>query len=61
MVDSVAVITITYIYAKSAIPIQPGETVTHSLVILILSNYVYKIDLRKEFVKGGKSDEKIKD
>ncbi len=43
MVDSVAVVTITYIYAKSAIMIQPGETVTHTLVILILSNYVYKM------------------
>jgi hypothetical protein len=84
MVDSVAVVTITYIYAKSAIPIQPGETVTHTLVILILSNYVYKmvsalidtipfyigtkhlsrylkIDLRQEFEKEVKSDEKIKD
>ena len=43
MVDSVSVITITYLWANSAIMIKMGETVVHSLVILILSNYVYKM------------------
>lgn len=43
MVDSLSVITITYFYARSAMPIQPGHTVAHSLIILILSNYVYKM------------------
>ena len=43
MVDSIAVITITYIYAKSAIMIQPGETVAHGMIILIMSNYIYKM------------------
>lgn len=43
MVDSLAVITITYFYARDAISIHPGETVIHGLVILILSNYVYKV------------------
>jgi len=43
MVDSVSVITITYFYARSAMPLQPGHTVVHSLIILILSNYVYKM------------------
>ena len=43
MVDSVAVVTITFLYAKSAIPIQPGETVVHALTILILSNYFFKM------------------
>ena len=42
MVDSVAVILITYFYA-GAIYIHPGETVTHGIVILILSNYFYKM------------------
>ena len=43
MVDSLAVISITYFYARDAIQIQPGETVVHGLTILILSNYVYKM------------------
>lgn len=43
MVDSLSVITITYFYAPTAISIRPGETVIHSLVILILSNYVFKM------------------
>ncbi len=43
MVDSVAVITITYLGAKSAIHINPGETVMHGILILILSNYVFKM------------------
>lgn len=43
MVDSVAVITITYFTARSAIHISPGETVTHGILILILSNYVFKM------------------
>ena len=43
MVDSVAVITITYFTARNAIHINPGETVVHGLVILILSNYMFKM------------------
>lgn len=43
MVDSIAVITVTYLTARSAIHITPGETIFHSLVILILSNYVFKM------------------
>jgi len=42
MVDSVAVILITFFYA-GAIYINPGETVAHGIVILILSNYFYKM------------------
>lgn len=42
MVDSIAVILITYFYAN-AIHITPGDTVAHGLVILILSNYVFKM------------------
>lgn len=43
MVDSVAVITVTYLWASDAIMIKMGENVVHGLVILILSNYVYKM------------------
>lgn len=43
MVDSVAVVTITFLYARDAIPIQPGETFAHALMILIASNYVFKM------------------
>ena len=43
MVDSVAVITVTYLWASDAIMIKMGETVVHGLIILILSNYVYKM------------------
>ena len=43
MVDSVAVVTITYFYAKNAIQIHPGETASHAIIILILSNYVFKM------------------
>ena len=43
MVDSVAVITITWFTARKAMHITPGETVIHGLVILILSNYVFKM------------------
>ena len=43
MVDSIAVITVTYLTARNAIQITPGETVVHGLVILILSNYVFKM------------------
>ncbi len=43
MVDSVAVVTITYFYARDAIHINPGSTAVHGLIILILSNYVYKM------------------
>lgn len=42
MVDSVAVILITYFFTN-AISISPGETVTHGIIILILSNYVFKM------------------
>jgi uncharacterized integral membrane protein (TIGR00697 family) len=42
MVDSIAVILITYFFTN-AISITPGETVVHGLVILILSNYVFKM------------------
>jgi len=43
MVDSITVITITYFYANSALHIQPGRSALHSIFILILSNYVYKM------------------
>jgi uncharacterized integral membrane protein (TIGR00697 family) len=43
MVDSIAVITITWFTARNAIQIAPGETVIHGLVILVLSNYVFKM------------------
>jgi uncharacterized integral membrane protein (TIGR00697 family) len=43
MVDSIAVITVTYFTARNAIQIAPGETVVHGLVVLILSNYVFKM------------------
>lgn len=42
MVDSLAVILITYFFTN-AISITPGETVTHTLVILIFSNYMFKM------------------
>jgi uncharacterized integral membrane protein (TIGR00697 family) len=42
MVDSIAVILITYFFTN-AISITPGETIAHGLVILILSNYVFKL------------------
>jgi uncharacterized integral membrane protein (TIGR00697 family) len=43
MVDSIAVITVTWFTARNAIQIAPGETVIHGLVILVLSNYVFKM------------------
>lgn len=43
MVDSIAVITISWFFAKEAVTIQPGETAVHAIVILILSNYVFKM------------------
>lgn len=43
MVDSVAVITVTYLWASDAIMIKMGETVVHGLMILILSNYIFKM------------------
>lgn len=43
MVDSIAVVTITFLYTRNAIPIQPGETVTHAILILIFSNYLFKM------------------
>lgn len=42
MVDSVAVVLITYFYAH-AIDIPEGKTVTQTLVIFILSGYVFKL------------------
>ncbi len=42
MVDSIAVILITYFFTN-AISITPGETIAHGLIILILSNYVFKM------------------
>jgi len=42
MVDSIAVILITYFFTN-AISITPGETVAHGLVILIISNYMFKM------------------
>ena len=43
MVDSIAVVSITFLYARDAIQIQPGETVMHGILILIISNYMYKM------------------
>jgi len=43
MVDSIAVITVTWFTARNAIQISPGETIFHGLLILILSNYVFKM------------------
>jgi len=43
MVDSLAVITVTWLMARNAIQISPGETVFHGLLILVLSNYVFKM------------------
>lgn len=42
MVDSVAVVTITYFYAKN-IDVPPEYTVFKYLTILILSNYLFKL------------------
>jgi hypothetical protein len=42
MVDSIAVIIITYFFAD-VIHISPGETVVHGIIILILSNYFFKM------------------
>ncbi len=42
MVDSIAVILITYAFSD-AIHIQPGDTVVHGLFILIMSNYTFKM------------------
>jgi len=43
MVDSLAVIIISYIVAPEVITNSPGNTVFHGLLILILSNYVFKM------------------
>lgn len=43
MVDSIAVITVTWLTARNAIQIAPGDTVIHGLLILVLSNYVFKM------------------
>ncbi|MFO7671726.1 MAG: queuosine precursor transporter [Bacteroidales bacterium] len=42
MVDSVAVILITYFFTN-AISITPGATVAHGLLVLIFSNYMFKM------------------
>lgn len=42
LVDSIAVILITYHFADT-ITIMKGDTVVHGLLILILSNYMYKM------------------
>jgi uncharacterized integral membrane protein (TIGR00697 family) len=42
MVDSVAVILITYFFTN-AISITPGVTVAHGLLVLIFSNYMFKM------------------
>jgi queuosine precursor transporter len=42
-VDSLAVVSITWFFNKSAIYITPGESVAHALFILIASNYVFKM------------------
>jgi uncharacterized integral membrane protein (TIGR00697 family) len=43
MVDSIAVITVTWFTARNAIHITPGESIFQGLLILILSNYVFKM------------------
>jgi uncharacterized integral membrane protein (TIGR00697 family) len=43
MVDSIAVITISYFFAPDALAIMPGETVFHAIIVLILSNYIFKM------------------
>lgn len=43
MVDSIAVVIITWFFAKTAITIEPGETTVHAIVILILSTYMFKM------------------
>ncbi|MFW5657976.1 MAG: queuosine precursor transporter [bacterium] len=43
LVDSISVVAITYFYTENAIQIQPGETVTHAIMILIFSNYIFKL------------------
>ncbi len=43
MVDSIAVITVTWFTARNAIQIAPGDTIFHGLLILVLSNYVFKM------------------
>jgi queuosine precursor transporter len=43
MIDSVSVVTITWFFANSAVNITPGETAMHAILILILSNYVFKM------------------
>lgn len=43
LVDSIAVITLSYLFARNTIQIEPGETMFHTLIILIASNYVFKM------------------
>ena len=43
LVDSIAVILITYFFNENALPIEEGDNIVSSLVILILSGYVFKL------------------
>jgi len=43
MIDSIAVVSISVYYAPNALSIQPGETFLHGVIILILSNYIFKM------------------
>jgi queuosine precursor transporter len=43
LVDSVAVVTITYMFAPDAISILPGQTVFQGLLVLAASNYIFKM------------------
>lgn len=43
MVDSVAVVSVTWFFAKDAIMIEAGESTFHAILILVLSNYVFKM------------------
>ena len=43
LVDSIAVVVITYFFAKNAIQIEPGETAFHTILILIASAYTFKM------------------
>lgn len=42
MVDSIAVVTITYFYAKNIV-VPEGRTVLNYLIILVISNYTFKM------------------
>jgi len=42
LVDSIAVVSITWLFNKSALHILPGNTAAHTIFILIASSYVFK-------------------